>query len=148
MAACKTCWIKLICQNFTLYMIAQKFLKELFGDILVKFLNLITQVYSEPYQRSNMELLVKIANSFLPLTIFARSSILDVWQGSEYASRWRLLSTCWRDVSLVFNPYRNNNDNKYLFIKRRKYTKSIVKKTNKIRRKRHWCWLLNVPNVG
>ena len=39
-----------------------------------------TEVYSEPYQTSKMERLVK------PLTIFAKLFILDVWQGSEYAT--------------------------------------------------------------
>ena len=33
-----------------------------------------------------MERLVNIVNGFKPLSIFARSSILDVWQGAEYAS--------------------------------------------------------------
>ena len=33
-----------------------------------------------------MEIFVKIVNSFLLLTIFAKSSILDVWQDSEFAS--------------------------------------------------------------
>ena len=33
-----------------------------------------------------MELLVKIVNGFQPLPISAKSSILDVWHGSEYGS--------------------------------------------------------------
>ena len=33
-----------------------------------------------------MEIFVKIVNSFLLLTIFAKSSILGVWQDSEFAS--------------------------------------------------------------
>ena len=33
-----------------------------------------------------MEIFAKIVNGFQPLTIFAKSSILDVLQGSEYAS--------------------------------------------------------------
>ena len=33
-----------------------------------------------------MELFAKIMNSFQPLTILEKRSILDVWQGSEYAS--------------------------------------------------------------
>ena len=32
------------------------------------------------------EAFVKIVNDFQSLTIFAKSSILNVWQGSEYAS--------------------------------------------------------------
>ena len=33
-----------------------------------------------------MELLVKILNCYLPLAIFRKSYLLDVWQGPEYAS--------------------------------------------------------------
>ena len=40
--------------------------------------------YSEPCQRSKMELFVKMAMAQKPLTIFAKCSVLDVWQGSEY----------------------------------------------------------------
>ena len=39
-------------------------------------------VYSEPTQISNMVLLEKYSKS---LSILAKNSILDVWQGSEYA---------------------------------------------------------------
>ena len=37
------------------------------------------------------ELLAKVVNGFQPLTVFARNSVLDVWEGSEYASilKWR-----------------------------------------------------------
>ena len=33
-----------------------------------------------------MEIFVEIVNGFQPLIIFAKTSILDVWQGIEYAS--------------------------------------------------------------
>ena len=33
-----------------------------------------------------MERLLKIGNSFKPLTIYTKWSTLDVWQGSDYAS--------------------------------------------------------------
>ena len=33
-----------------------------------------------------METFVKKVNIFLPLTILAKSSILDIWRGSEYNS--------------------------------------------------------------
>ena len=42
-------------------------------------------MYSEPYQTSKMERFARVVNAFKPLTIFAERSILDVWQGSEYA---------------------------------------------------------------
>ena len=37
-------------------------------------------------EASNMELFAKIVNEWKLLTIFEKNSILDVWQGSEYAS--------------------------------------------------------------
>ena len=40
-------------------------------------------VYSEPCQTTEMELFANIVND---LTIFTKSSILDFWQGSEYAT--------------------------------------------------------------
>ena len=43
--------------------------------------------YSDPFQTSEMEIFVEIVNGYLLLTIFAKSFILDVWQGSEYASK-------------------------------------------------------------
>ena len=33
-----------------------------------------------------MKRLAKIVNGFQPLTIFAKRSILDIWQSSEYSS--------------------------------------------------------------
>ena len=39
---------------------------------------------SEPCQTFNIELLAKIVNRFQLMTIFAKSSILYVWQFSEY----------------------------------------------------------------
>ena len=45
------------------------------------------ETYSEPCQTSKMELYVKIVEGGRPLANFAKSFILDVWQGSEYASR-------------------------------------------------------------
>ena len=46
-----------------------------------------TEAYSDPCQTSKMELLVKIFNGIQLLTVFAKSSFLDVWQGSEYICR-------------------------------------------------------------
>ena len=44
-----------------------------------------TMAYSEPCQTSKMERFTKIVNCLKSLTIFVKRSILDVWQGSEYA---------------------------------------------------------------
>ena len=50
---------------------------------LSKVLLLNSKAYSKPYQTSKMELLQKVFNSY---QTFAKSSILDTWQGFKYAS--------------------------------------------------------------
>ena len=45
-----------------------------------------SEAYSEPCQRSKIEVFAKIVKGFSFLTIFAKSSILDVCQDSELAS--------------------------------------------------------------
>ena len=49
-----------------------------------------------------MELFAKIIKNEKPFTIFAKTSILDVWQGPEYASE---LASKVKDVSLL-NQFR------------------------------------------
>ena len=44
------------------------------------------QAYSDHYKTSNMEFFAKIVDGLKLLTIFLKNWILDVWQGSEYAS--------------------------------------------------------------
>ena len=44
------------------------------------------EAYSETYQTSKIEVFTKIVNGFSFLTIFTKSSILDIWQDSEFAS--------------------------------------------------------------
>ena len=44
----------------------------------------IPEACSEPCQLSKMKCFTKMLNGFQPLSIFAKRSILDVWQGSEY----------------------------------------------------------------
>ena len=48
--------------------------------------SLLTVAYSEHCQACKMERFRKIVNDRLPLSIFAKRSVLDVWQGSEYAT--------------------------------------------------------------
>ena len=43
----------------------------------------MTQVYSEPCPASKTERFTNIVKGLKPLTIFAKGSILTVWQGSE-----------------------------------------------------------------
>ena len=44
----------------------------------------ITGVYSELCQRSKMRRFAKIVKNYKLLTIFAKCSILEAWQGPEY----------------------------------------------------------------
>ena len=60
-----------------------KFSKQI-GNSYAKIIN--TKVHSKPCQTAEMELFAKIVKNEKPFTIFAKTSILDVWQGSEYAS--------------------------------------------------------------
>ena len=46
----------------------------------------MSEAYSEPCQKPKMELFVKKVNGIKTLNVFEKSSILDVWQGFEYAS--------------------------------------------------------------
>ena len=49
-------------------------------------LKYIPEAHSEPCQISNMECFAKIFKVFQSLTLFAKFSILDAWQCSEYVS--------------------------------------------------------------
>ena len=51
---------------------------------------LASEATSESCQTFMMEIFVKIVKNEKPFTIFAKSSILDVWQGSEYTSEFVL----------------------------------------------------------
>lgn len=58
---------------------------------LLLFCNILTwriaEAYLEPRQTSGMELFVKLVSSFQSSTIFAKSSVLDIWLSFECASR-------------------------------------------------------------
>ena len=54
------------------------------------FLQVASEATSESCQTFMMEIFVKIVKNEKPFTIFAKSSILDVWQGSEYTSEFVL----------------------------------------------------------
>ena len=47
-------------------------------------------------QTSKMKCFAKIVNGWKPLTIFAKRSILDTYQGSEYASATSNFKTIWK----------------------------------------------------
>ena len=54
--------------------------------IYSKTLEANSEPYSEPIQTSKVKVFGEIVNGFWFLTIFAKSSILDVWQDSEFTS--------------------------------------------------------------
>ena len=57
-----------------------------------KLLLKLLVVLLEPGETSKMELFVKIVNNIKLLTIFTKSSILDIWMGSKYTSVfWKYL---------------------------------------------------------
>ena len=56
------------------------------------FATLFKKAYSKPCLTSEMELFAKIVNGLKPLTVFTKSSILDLGQGSEHASAHSVLS--------------------------------------------------------
>ena len=45
---------------------------------------ILSEIYSEPSQRSMMEQFAKIVNQWIPLAIFVKSFMLDFWLGSEH----------------------------------------------------------------
>ena len=47
----------------------------------------MSEAYSEPCRTSKTERFAQIVNGFQWLTVFAKRSILDAWQVSEYVSR-------------------------------------------------------------
>ena len=53
---------------------------------LFVFMVYSTEVFSEFRQTSKIKLFAKIVNDWKSLTIFTKSFILDVWQGSENTS--------------------------------------------------------------
>ena len=60
---------------------------------------------SKSCQTSKMELFVKIVKKEKPFTIFVKTSILDIWQGSEYASE---LASKVADVSIWISKVTDN----------------------------------------
>ena len=51
-----------------------------------------SDAHSEPSEASKMEVFAKIVSNWKPLTVFIKSSMLDVWLGSEYASKTKIFT--------------------------------------------------------
>ena len=64
-----------------------------------------SEAYLQPSQTSKMEFLEKVVCGFYPSTISVKSTILDVWLGSECASE---MENCWwyydvNTIIMIFN---------------------------------------------
>ena len=68
-----------------------------------------------------MELFAKTANYWKLLTVFAKKFILDVWQGSRYASAQQQANTCFQVLS------KNKIISKYTLDQSAEYHATIVK---------------------
>ena len=75
-------WYLVFCEFFSLQ---KKFstCKYLWCHENASWLPLVSEAYSQSSKTSKMKLFAKIVNSWKPSTIFAKSSILDVWRGPE-----------------------------------------------------------------
>ena len=56
--------------------------------IAPSFYLVLSEEYSKPTQTSKKERLAKLVDGWIPLTVFAKSFLLDVWLGSEYVSHY------------------------------------------------------------
>ena len=61
-------------------------IKLMFFLVVLVCNTLNTNTYSKPNQTSQIKRFTKIVNSFQPLTIFAKSFILDIQLGSDFTS--------------------------------------------------------------
>ena len=93
-------------------------MKKKYLEVLI----IITQVYSELYQTSIMESFSKIVSNCKPLTIFAKCSNLDVWQGSGYVSVIQYLTI----IANINNYLFDNKICCYRKILRRKGSKCVT----------------------
>ena len=73
-------WIHTDLRTKSFWVRVQLQLLKLQFDIFINF----TEAFSVPCQISMIEHFVKIVNAFYLLTIVAKPSIVDVWQGSQY----------------------------------------------------------------
>ena len=55
-----------------------------------------------------MSVFINYSNIWKPITVFAKSSILEAWQGSKYSSDWTQLKSYWDKNYMVFIKYLEN----------------------------------------
>ena len=91
----------------------------------ILLLELVTaEALPEPGQAPKMKRFAKIVNSFLPLTIFTKRSILDAWQSSQYASDHILLFFTFHNFyyAVFIWPFPGKPDGKHQVILDMHYT--------------------------
>ena len=71
----------------------------------------MTETYLESYQTAKMKFFCEIVNSFQLLIFLKESSLLDVWQGSQYASECHQSGTyslsllsLWKELEGAYYP--------------------------------------------
>ena len=76
----------------------------LYPSQVFRYFVVIKQVYSKPTQTSTMKVSAKIDNGLKQLNISGKSSILDVWAGSESATSMKV------DTKHQFNFFWQSRD--------------------------------------
>ena len=116
--------------------------KKIYGNFsktLRSVKKLYAEAFPELYRTFKMVLFIKMVTGFQPLTIFAKSSILDVWQASAYVSA---LKGC-KNVMYIFifsmlHIFSKNPSIKVqvLFHKKKFYKEMSLKNPKTLRK----CW--------
>ena len=55
-----------------------------------------------------MSVFINYSNIWKPITVLAKISILEAWQGSKYSSDWTQLKSYWDKKYMVFIKYLEN----------------------------------------
>ena len=79
----KATWLGIVWNYILEEAIKKSWETQMFGKSCSRNLS---KIHSESWQASKVEIFAEIVNYQKPLTIFVKSSSLDVWQGSEDAS--------------------------------------------------------------
>lgn len=65
-----------------------------------------SEAYSQPAQTFNFGFFAKIVNCWRLLTILSKGSILEIWQGSKYASA---ISGWFKGISALTDTFKNQS---------------------------------------
>ena len=120
-------------------------MKLLLSNPLDILFPLAAKTYAEASQTSKMELFEKIVNNLKPLTIFTKSSVLNVWLGSEDASlskqaamfkvdHWENRSSCNICLQFTIKPPKRNRKNE------RSHSDQIHVRFHKVKKTRTICY--------